>query len=158
MDNKRVSFVYGVGGTNKANSSSEIVKTVIHKMVKSQKNLSSLKDTISLDAPWGINSTLIKDKNYKLKILSVLPNEKLSLQKHLYRSEHWIVLSGIATVVVGNEVHEIKEGEYQFIPKGKKHRIENNTNTIIEIFEIQIGNILEESDIIRYEDKYSRKC
>lgn len=111
----------------------------------------------SINSPWGINTTLLKNDNYKLKILNILPNEKISLQKHLHRSEHWIVLSGIATIVIENEIYDIKEGQYQFVPQGKKHRIENNSDICLQIFEIQFGNILEESDIIRYEDKYHRK-
>ena len=86
----------------------------------------------------------------------MLPGEKISLQKHLKRSEHWVVIEGIATITKGNKKFLLKENESTFIKKGEKHRIENNTKKNLILIEVQTGNYLEEDDIYRFEDKYNR--
>ncbi len=153
-DDKRVTFNFGVGGNNKANSSSWIINDFISNFIKTSK----LKENIDsyTEAPWGHHVALFEDENYKLKELVVKPSSKLSLQYHHHRSEHWIVIKGKATVKLGDDTFDVSEGNYVFIPKGETHRLINNTNQDLMLIEIQTGEILEESDIVRIEDSYNR--
>ena len=86
----------------------------------------------------------------------VKAGESLSLQKHSYRAEHWVVVSGEATVTHEQEVFTLKENESTFIPVGSKHRLQNKASEPLEIIEIQSGSYLGEDDIVRFEDKYNR--
>ena len=95
-------------------------------------------------------------KVLKLKKLLVLPGEKISLQKHLRRSEHWVVIEGIATITKGKKKFLLKHNESTFIKKGEVHRIENNAKKNLILVEVQTGNYLEEDDIYRLKDKYNR--
>ena len=95
-------------------------------------------------------------KNFQVKTITVLPGESLSLQKHKYRSENWVVVKGIAKVTLDKQVKELKVGESIFIPKQAIHRLENEQNENLIIIEVQTGEYLGEDDIIRIEDKYSR--
>ena len=83
--------------------------------------------------------------------------EKLSLQSHKYRSEHWIVIKGVAQVVNGNEEFLLEVNESTYIPAGVKHSLANPCDTELEIIEVQTGEYLGEDDITRYEDIYGRK-
>ena len=107
--------------------------------------------------PWGSYQILEKGKNYLVKNILVKPEGKLSLQSHKHRSEHWIVVQGIATVTVREKIQTLKVNESVFIHQEIKHRLENNVKENLIIIEIQYGNILLENDIIRYEDIYNRK-
>ena len=91
-----------------------------------------------------------------LKKISIKPKCRLSLQKHKYRSEHWVVVKGKAKVIKGKEISILKENQSTFIPKGLKHCIENIGKGYLEIIEVQIGSILSEDDIIRFDDPYKR--
>jgi mannose-6-phosphate isomerase-like protein (cupin superfamily) len=86
----------------------------------------------------------------------VLPNEKLSLQLHNQRVEHWIVVSGEATVTVDDKISILSVDQSTYIPNRTKHRLENNTDKELIIIEVQIGDYLEENDIERFEDIYGR--
>jgi len=90
------------------------------------------------------------------KILHVNPGAKLSLQMHHKRAEHWVVVSGIATVINGEDVLTLKEGASTYIPIGTTHGLENKTNEQLEIIEVQSGTYLGEDDIVRFEDIYGR--
>ena len=92
----------------------------------------------------------------KVKKLQVNPGSKLSLQKHQYRSEHWVVTSGEAIVTCGQNTFKLEKNESTFIPKNEVHRLENKGNKILEIIEIQTGSYLGEDDIIRLADDYER--
>ena len=96
------------------------------------------------------------DKGFKVKQLIVHPNNKLSLQKHRHRTEHWIVVRGQATIEVDEKKFTLEAGEYSYIPLGSKHRLSNESNEDLIIIEVQCGEILEESDIIRFDDNYGR--
>ena len=85
------------------------------------------------------------------------PNHRLSKQFHKFRTEHWIVVNGIAKITKGNQKKILKKNESTFIPIGMVHCIENIGNEDLEIIEIQMGEILKESDIIRLDDPYKRK-
>ena len=94
---------------------------------------------------------------YKVKKITILPNSSISLQKHKFRSEHWVVVKGIALVTLGKDKLKLSKNESIFIKKNQKHKITNNTKDILEIIEVQTGSYLGEDDIIRFEDEYGRK-
>ena len=106
--------------------------------------------------PWGWYKSIEEGQSFQVKIISVKPGSKLSLQSHKYRSEHWISIKGEALVTCDANTIILKENESTFIPLGSKHRLENTTSESIEIVEIQVGVYLGEDDIERYEDDYGR--
>jgi len=106
--------------------------------------------------PWGHFDTLDSGNGFKVKRIIVSPRAKLSLQKHKYRAEHWVVVKGVALVTCDEKVFELVENQSTYIPKNSLHRLENNQDTPLEIIEIQTGNYLEEDDIIRLKDDYQR--
>ena len=106
--------------------------------------------------PWGNFESLLTENNFHVKILTVLSGESLSLQKHKFRSENWVVVSGLAKVTLNQEIKELKVGESIFIPKGAVHRLENEQKINLVLIEVQTGEYLGEDDIIRLEDKYFR--
>jgi len=106
--------------------------------------------------PWGWYDSIESDKHFQVKKLHVNPGAKLSLQMHHKRAEHWVVVSGTATAVNGEEVLTLKEGDSTYIPIGVTHGLENKTNEQLEIIEVQSGTYLGEDDIVRFEDIYGR--
>lgn len=111
---------------------------------------------LTVQRPWGSFTTLEEGSHFKIKSITVNPHAKLSLQSHLYRSEHWVVVSGTATVTNGEDVFLVDTNESTYIPAGIKHRLENNTEVPLVIIEVQTGSILKEDDIQRFEDSYGR--
>ena len=107
--------------------------------------------------PWGWFHTILDEDLYKVKKITILPNSSISLQKHKFRSEHWVVVKGIALVTLGKDKLKLSKNESIFIKKNQKHKITNNTKDILEIIEVQTGSYLGEDDIIRFEDEYGRK-
>ena len=110
-----------------------------------------------INKPWGYYQILDSQNGYQLKKLFVNPKSKLSLQSHKYRSEHWVVLYGQATVTIDKNVYELSVNESIYIPMASKHRLENNTDKELVVGETQIGDYLGEDDIIRYKDIYKRE-
>lgn len=110
----------------------------------------------TVERPWGHYTVLLHEKNYKLKRIIINPGGSLSLQTHRHRSEHWIVIQGIATVQNNQSHFTLKEQESTFIPVGHKHRLSNETSTTLIIIELQLGSYLGEDDIIRLKDNYDR--
>jgi mannose-1-phosphate guanylyltransferase/mannose-6-phosphate isomerase len=106
--------------------------------------------------PWGYFTVLEEGKGYKIKRLMIEPGARLSLQLHHHRSEHWVVVSGVARVTRGDEVFKVQTNESAYIPKGVKHRIENPSDRRTQIIEVQNGSYLGEDDIVRFEDIYGR--
>jgi mannose-6-phosphate isomerase-like protein (cupin superfamily) len=106
--------------------------------------------------PWGSFTILDEGKGFKVKRITVEAGEKLSLQYHNRRSEHWTVVYGTLTITVGECTQELKVNESTYIPIKEKHCIANHTNNFAEIIEIQIGDYLFEDDIVRLEDRYGR--
>ena len=106
--------------------------------------------------PWGHYETFINSPNYLVKKLTIKPKHRLSLQYHNFRTEHWIIVEGIAKITKGNSRKILKKNESTFIPLGVKHCIENIGKVNLEIIEVQMGKILRESDIIRLDDPYKR--
>lgn len=106
--------------------------------------------------PWGTWEVLDSEANFCVKRIKVIPGGKLSLQLHHFRSEHWVIVKGEALITLGEELLTKKAGENVFIPVEVKHRIQNNSNEDVEFIEVQIGDNLDENDIVRLEDVYGR--
>lgn len=106
--------------------------------------------------PWGYYTVLEESSEYKVKKIVVNSKQKLSLQLHHHRSEHWIIVNGIAKVTHGKNQHILQSNESIFIPQRTPHRLENTREEILEIIEIQLGHYLGEDDIVRLEDIYGR--
>ena len=106
--------------------------------------------------PWGTYQIIEKVPNFLVKRIEVHPGGALSLQLHNHRDEHWIITKGSPLVVIGDKTIETKENQQLFIPKKIKHRMINKTNETVTFIEVQFGNVLEESDIVRLEDNYGR--
>lgn len=115
-----------------------------------------LKEKKSEDRPWGSFTILEEGTGYKIKRIRVNPGQKLSLQRHRQRSEHWVVTEGTAKVVNDKREIALKINESTFIPQGTKHRLENPGTTPLTIIEVQVGSYLGEDDIERLEDLYDR--
>ena len=106
--------------------------------------------------PWGFYDSVDAGPRHQVKRITVKPGEKLSLQLHHHRAEHWIVVPGRARVTRGEEEIFLAENESTYIPLGVKHRLENPGATDLEIIEVQSGSYLGEDDIVRFEDSYGR--
>lgn len=107
--------------------------------------------------PWGNYTILEENPGYKVKQITVHPGAKLSLQYHHHRSEHWIVVKGIATVTIDEKTFDLKQNESTYIPKEAKHRLVNNQKEELVLIEAQVGSYLGEDDIVRLQDDYKRK-
>lgn len=106
--------------------------------------------------PWGSYTVLGEDKGYKIKRIEVKPGASLSLQMHHHRSEHWIVVSGMARVVNGDKEMFVATNQSTYIPAGHKHRLENPGVMDLVMIEVQSGQYLGEDDIVRFQDNYGR--
>ena len=106
--------------------------------------------------PWGRFYILSDDEKTKVKKLVVNPGQRLSLQSHKFRDEHWVVVKGIATVTLNEMTKDLIYGEHIFVPKGTRHRISCQGPEPVEIIEVQTGSSFAEEDIVRYEDDYKR--
>jgi mannose-6-phosphate isomerase-like protein (cupin superfamily) len=107
--------------------------------------------------PWGGYTILNQGEGFKVKIVEVLPFKKLSLQRHKFRSEHWVVVEGEAKITNDKKVLVLKKNESVYIPKEGIHRLENVGECLLKIVEVQCGSYLEEDDIERLEDDYERE-
>lgn len=130
------------------------VKNIISKL-KNDKRKEVVEHTTTY-RPWGSYTVLEEGERYKIKRIVVKPGEKLSLQKHHHRSEHWIVVRGTAKVTIGEKEKFIHENESAYVSKSTNHRVENPGKIPIEIIEVQSGEYVEEDDIVRIEDVYKR--
>ncbi len=106
--------------------------------------------------PWGYFESLSKAEGFQVKRIVVNVGGKLSLQSHFHRSEHWVISTGTAVIVLDDKVITKSVGESVFIPLGAKHSLENQGKVPLTIIEVQIGSYLEEDDIVRYSDIYNR--
>lgn len=106
--------------------------------------------------PWGYYNSVDSGEGFQVKRIVVNSRAKLSLQKHKYRAEHWVVVKGVALVTCGDKVFELVENQSTYIPQDSLHRLENHQDMPLEIIEIQTGSYLGEDDIIRLEDDYQR--
>ena len=106
--------------------------------------------------PWGTYTILEDSPGYKIKRIEVKPGKRLSLQKHYHRNEHWIVVSGTATVTVGSDTRLIRPNESTYIKMGEVHRLENKGKIPVVLIEAQVGEYTGEDDIVRIEDDFKR--
>ncbi|HVV69539.1 MAG TPA: phosphomannose isomerase type II C-terminal cupin domain [Gammaproteobacteria bacterium] len=109
------------------------------------------------ERPWGTYQTLALAKGYQVKIVTINAGGRLSLQKHFKRAEHWVVVAGSPTLTVGEQQKVYHVDESIYIPKEAMHRIENFTDQVCTIIEVQVGDYLGEDDIVRIEDVYGRQ-
>lgn len=108
------------------------------------------------ERPWGTYKTLEMGDGYQVKIITVNPGGRLSLQKHFKRAEHWVVIQGKPTITVGNSKKEYQVNDTVDIAIKALHRLENFTKEPAAIIEVQIGSYLGEDDIVRLDDVYTR--
>jgi mannose-1-phosphate guanylyltransferase/mannose-1-phosphate guanylyltransferase/mannose-6-phosphate isomerase len=106
--------------------------------------------------PWGYYIVLEEKDNTKVKRIVVNPGRRLSLQMHNRRNEHWVVVKGVAKVINGDLTLILRENQSTYIPQKNVHRIENVSEIPLEVIEVQIGDYLEEDDIVRFEDDFGR--
>lgn len=132
------------------------VKIIFEQLKKMQHHTFELHQTAH--RPWGTYTILGEGHFYKIKRLEIKPHAALSLQMHNHRSEHWVVVEGIATVTKGKEhqVFELTANQSAYIEAQIIHRLENRTDKNLVIIEVQCGHYLDENDIVRFDDKYGR--
>ncbi|MBM4307748.1 MAG: mannose-1-phosphate guanylyltransferase/mannose-6-phosphate isomerase [Deltaproteobacteria bacterium] len=130
------------------------VKQIVNRLKESKRKEAS--EHLTSYRPWGSYTILEQGPRYKIKRVVVNPGEKLSLQKHSHRSEHWVVVKGTAKISIANNEILTHENESAYVPKATLHRLENGGKMPVEIIEIQNGDYLEEDDIERFEDDYGR--
>ena len=106
--------------------------------------------------PWGSYDSIDNGKRFQVKRITVKPGEKLSVQMHHHRAEHWIVVSGTANVTIGEKTQLVTENESVYIPIGDVHALENPGKIPLELIEVQSGAYLGEDDIVRFSDRYGR--
>jgi mannose-1-phosphate guanylyltransferase / mannose-6-phosphate isomerase len=106
--------------------------------------------------PWGSYTVLEEGPFYKIKRITVQTGKRLSYQMHYHRSEHWIVVSGTANVVIDDKDYLLTSGQSLYVPIGSKHRLENPGKLLLEVIEVQIGNYKDEDDIVRFDDDFER--
>lgn len=135
-------------------SQDQLVKNIVQKLKDSKRSESE--NHRKVFRPWGSYDSIDIEDSFQVKRISVNPKSKLSLQKHKYRAEHWVVVKGEAKVTCGDKVFNLIESQSTYIPAGEVHRLENTGNQALEIIEIQTGSYLGEDDIIRIEDNYKR--
>jgi mannose-1-phosphate guanylyltransferase/mannose-6-phosphate isomerase len=130
------------------------VREIVNRLKKDGRKEAS--EHVTAYRPWGSYTVLEEGPRYKIKRVVVNPGEKLSLQTHSHRSEHWVVVRGTAKVSIGDQVILIHENESAYVPKSTLHRLENPGKIPVEIIEVQNGEYLEEDDIERFSDDYGR--
>ncbi|NMM36135.1 MAG: mannose-1-phosphate guanylyltransferase/mannose-6-phosphate isomerase [Glaciimonas sp.] len=130
------------------------VKKIVSQL--KEKHHDSYKLHKKVDRPWGAYVVLEEGNGFKIKRIEVKPGASLSLQMHHHRSEHWIVVSGIAKVVNGERELLVNTNESTYIPAGHKHRLENPGLLDLVMIEVQSGDYLGEDDIVRFQDNYGR--
>ena len=110
-----------------------------------------------VERPWGFYASTFAMNGFKTKVFVVKPKHRLSLQSHEHRHELWTIVSGRGICTVDNQVFEVANDSFVTVPKGVRHRIENTSDTDnLIIAEVQVGDYLSESDIVRYQDDYGR--
>lgn len=135
--------------------SSQKVKKVVEKLKESNSQLHNIH--LTGHRPWGTYTVLEEANGYKIKRIEVKPGSRLSLQKHFHRNEHWIVVSGTATVTVGNEKKYVRPNESTYIKMGEAHRLENEGKIPVVLIEAQVGEYTGEDDIVRIDDDFKRE-
>jgi len=130
------------------------VKNIVEELKKNGREEHLIHKTV--ERPWGSYTVLEKGNGYKIKRVVLKPGAKLSLQLHRRRSEHWVVVSGVAKVTSESETYLVHSNESAYIPINTKHRLENPGKELLQIIEVQNGDYVEENDIERFSDDYGR--
>ncbi len=130
------------------------VKTVVDRLKRSERTEAVTHNRVY--RPWGFYEILTRGDRFQVKRLVVKPGQKLSLQKHFHRAEHWVVVTGSALVTRGTEEVLVQENESVYIPLGELHRLENPGRIPLALIEVGSGAYLGEDDIVRIEDTYGR--
>jgi len=133
---------------------SQDVKKIVQRLKKEKRDEFHVHKTVY--RPWGSYTTLELQERFQIKRITVNPGAKLSLQMHHHRHEHWVVVSGTAQVVNGQDTILLHENESTYISAGTQHRLENPGVIPLELIEVQIGSYLGEDDIVRFDDEYGR--
>ena len=134
--------------------SSHKVKEIVNQLKK--KNDAKADYHVTACRPWGSYTVLEEGFFYKIKRITVLPQKRLSYQMHYHRSEHWVVVKGTAKVCIDGRDVIVRSGESIYVRSGQKHRLENPGRVLLEVIEVQLGEYLEEDDIVRFEDDFDR--
>ena len=135
-------------------SRSQDVKKIVTRLKKKQRDEFRFHRTVF--RPWGSYTVLEQQPRYQIKRITVYPGEKLSLQMHHHRHEHWVIVTGTARITNGEEVFLLHENQSTYIPAGVQHRLENPGVIGLELIEVQNGSYLGEDDIVRFDDDYGR--
>lgn len=136
-------------------SSSQKVKEIVSELKGRKDERAFIGQTVY--RPWGSYTLLDASPGHKIKNITVLSDHKLSLQLHYHRSEHWVVVKGMACVEVDGKQFFLGPGESTFIRAGQKHRLSNPGKLPLEIIEVQLGELVDEEDIVRFDDVYGRR-
>lgn len=118
--------------------------------------LTDLLNRIDIHRPWGQFKVLAQSPNYVVKHLQVFPGCQISLQSHDHRQEHWVVVKGEARIQLDEQELVLVEGQAVSVARKQKHRLKNEQASVLEIIEVQSGSVLDENDIVRYDDEYNR--
>ncbi len=135
-------------------SRTEEIKSLVARVKKHKSELTE--NNLTVHRPWGTYTVLEEGVNFKIKRIVVNPGAKLSMQMHNHRSEHWVVVSGVATITNNDVELTLQENESTYIPKTQKHRLENRSEKPLAIIEVQCGDYVGEDDIVRFDDQYGR--
>jgi mannose-1-phosphate guanylyltransferase/mannose-6-phosphate isomerase len=137
-----------------ANDRVQEVKTVAHHLqVRGAEEAYTFR---TVHRPWGTYTILEEGKGFKVKRIVVNPGAALSLQLHHHRSEHWVVVTGVASVTNGEQECQLEVGQSTYVPQLTRHRLANPGPEPLEIIEVQTGSYLGEDDIVRFDDLYDR--
>lgn len=134
--------------------STQKVKEILGMVKKNHAEMAEVHTTAH--RPWGTYTILEENDGYKVKQITVRPGAKLSYQYHHHRSEHWIVVRGIATITIDDKTFDLKANESTYIPKEARHRLANLQKEELVLIEAQVGHYLGEDDIVRLQDDYKR--
>jgi mannose-1-phosphate guanylyltransferase / mannose-6-phosphate isomerase len=135
-------------------SRSEDIKNLVAQVKAKRPELTEIHQTVY--RPWGSYTVLEESTNFKIKRIVVNSGGKLSMQMHKHRSEHWVVVSGEATISNNDIEYKLQENQSAYIPKTHRHRLANQSNKPLSIIEVQCGDYVGEDDIVRFEDTYGR--
>ena len=134
---------------------SQKVKQVVDDLKREKREEALLHRRVN--RPWGSYECIDSEDRFQVKRITVNPGASLSLQKHMHRAEHWVVVKGTARITRGKKTITLSENESTYIPLGVRHRLENPGKIALELIEVQSGSYLGEDDIVRFDDKYGRK-
>ncbi|NOU40033.1 MAG: mannose-1-phosphate guanylyltransferase/mannose-6-phosphate isomerase [Methylotenera sp.] len=135
-------------------SRAEDIKSLVAEVKAIKPALTEIHQTVY--RPWGSYTVLEERTNFKIKRIVVNPGAKLSMQMHQHRSEHWVVVSGVATISNNEIEYTLQENQSTYIPQTHRHRLANNTSEPLSIIEVQCGEYVGEDDIVRFDDNYGR--